>query len=177
MGSHNHITRRWPRSTLTTTPLKTRCVHDGKNTAERPWQRQATPRPPTPPRAGPGTPHPQTSPHWTHQVISWGLKYLLGKYLAQLTDPTSQFKDAGLANFTLYLTNHEDVSGPHPADALGIPHKSCPASAVLISQEASHFNFVWSHLSVFNKWNPHFSSLQAEMITEHKRTDEAAAVL
>lgn len=42
---------------------------------------------------------PQTSTHQTHQVISWGLKYLLGKYLACLSDPTSQFKDTGLTNF------------------------------------------------------------------------------
>lgn len=61
-------------------------------------------------------PHPQTSTHWTHQVISWGLKYLLGKYLAWLSDPTSQFKDMGLTNFFLYLTNHQDIPRPHPAD-------------------------------------------------------------
>lgn len=31
----------------------------------------------------------KTSTHWTHQVISWGLKYLLGKYLSWLSDLTS----------------------------------------------------------------------------------------
>lgn len=74
------------------------------------------------PSIRPSRPHPQTSTDRTHQVISWGLKYLLGKYLAQLTDPTSQFKDAGLTNVSLYLTNHEDVLGPHPADVPGMLH-------------------------------------------------------
>lgn len=62
------------------------------------------------------TPQPQTSTHWTHQVISWGLKYLLGKYLPWLSDPTSQFKDMSLTNFSLYLTNHQDIPRPHPID-------------------------------------------------------------
>lgn len=68
-----------------------------------------------PPLTQPSTPpQPQTSIHWTHQVISWGLKYLLGKYLPWLSDPTSQFKDMGLTNFSLYLTNHQDIHRPHP---------------------------------------------------------------
>lgn len=61
-------------------------------------------------------PQPQTSTHWTHQVISWGLKYLLCKYLPWLSDPTPQFKDMGLTNFSLYLTNHQDIPRPHPVD-------------------------------------------------------------
>lgn len=69
--------------------------------APPPHTHTALPRPPT-----------QTSTHWTHQVISWGLKYLLGKYLPWLSDPTSQFKDMGLTNFSLYLTNHQDIPQP-----------------------------------------------------------------
>lgn len=63
---------------------------------------------------------PQTSTHQTHQVISWGLKYLLGKYLAWLSDPTSQFKDTGLTNFSLYPANHQDIRRPRPTHTLGL---------------------------------------------------------
>lgn len=85
---------------------------------QSPWKKRACPwqeecaRPPQKPPSYP--PQPQTSTHWTHQVISWGLKYLLGKYLPWLSDPTSQFKDMGLTNFSLYLTNHQDIPRPHP---------------------------------------------------------------
>lgn len=68
-----------------------------------------------PQRTSPHHPLPlQTSTHQTHQVISWGLKYLLGKYLAWLSDPTSQFKDTGLTNFSLYPANHQDIRRPRP---------------------------------------------------------------
>lgn len=54
------------------------------------WQEECA-RPPrqAPPHRLQLPPNPQTSIHWTHQVISWGLKYLLGKYLPWLSDPTS----------------------------------------------------------------------------------------
>lgn len=131
------------RSALPTIPQeRTRCVHDTRQKGHD------NDKPPTPPPPPPPFPRPlqalalppplQTSTRWTHQVISWGLKYLLCKYLAQLTDPTSQFKDAGLTNFSLYLRNHEDVSGPHPADVLGSPEKVCLTPAVLISRKTSH---------------------------------------
>lgn len=100
--------RRSPCLTPSHNPLrKKRACHCQEECARPPRQALSCSRP---------RPQPQTSTHWTHQVISWGLKYLLGKYLAWLSDPTSQFKDVGLTNFSLYLTNHQDIPRPHPGD-------------------------------------------------------------
>lgn len=120
----------WPHRLFPQSPEKTRCVHDTRQEGHDNYNNNP---PPTFPQAQAPPPPLQTSTRWTHQVISWGLKYLLCKYLSQLTDPTSQFKDAGLTNFSLYLRKHEDISGPHPADVLGVLEKLCPTSAVLIS--------------------------------------------
>lgn len=68
-----------PCLTLPTIPLEIRASHWQKECARPPWQ-PPPPRNSQPPRA-------QISTHWTHQVISWGLKYLLGKYLLWLSDP------------------------------------------------------------------------------------------
>lgn len=64
-------------------PWKKGRVTDRKNVPGHHGSALHSPQPP------PSNPKPKTSTHWTHQVISWGLKYLLGKYLPWLSDPTS----------------------------------------------------------------------------------------
>lgn len=70
---------------------------------------------------------PQASAHQTHQVISWGLKYLLGKYLACLSDPTSQFKDTGLTNFF----SLSDAPSRHPQTT---PNRHAASPFIISSQ-------------------------------------------
>lgn len=93
---------------------------------------------------------PRVSTHQTHQVISWGLKYLLGKYLACLSDPTSQFKDTGLTNF-LSLS---DAPSRHPQTT---PNRPATNPFIISSQSKNiHPHFMWSFVfkqrNVWSHW-------------------------